>query len=306
MDALRAVLGEPEAGARLAAVEGVGPTIAQSILDWFARAVARRRSSTGGARPACGWRDEARRGPGAHARGTHGRGHGRARAVQPRRGQGGDPVPRWQVGRERLEEDRLRRGRGERRVEGDQGARARAADPRRGRVRGAARGRAGGRGVRSTTPPTRPVRQAQGEPADEDEGAGVSTASGHRRRDRSQVADAGALTAEAYLADRLVDADEDYTSELRDAERRAVEATLLVATVEASDGAPVVVGTHHARPVRHVVRRGRRAGRARGCGCWRSPPRRAAGGSPRRSCVRRCGSASWPARGGSCSRRSTR
>jgi DNA ligase (NAD+) len=36
MDALRAVLAEPEAGARLAAVEGVGPTIAQSILDWFA------------------------------------------------------------------------------------------------------------------------------------------------------------------------------------------------------------------------------------------------------------------------------
>ncbi|ROS27723.1 GNAT family N-acetyltransferase [Cellulomonas sp. PhB150] len=59
----------------------------------------------------------------------------------------------------------------------------------------------------------------------------------------TQVADAGALTAEAYLADRLVDADEDYTSELRDAERRAAEATLLVATVEATDGSPVVVGT---------------------------------------------------------------
>jgi DNA ligase (NAD+) len=36
MDALRAVLAEADAGARLAAVEGVGPTIAQSILDWFA------------------------------------------------------------------------------------------------------------------------------------------------------------------------------------------------------------------------------------------------------------------------------
>ena len=58
-----------------------------------------------------------------------------------------------------------------------------------------------------------------------------------------QVADAGALTAEAYLADRLVAADEDYTTELRDAERRAREATLLVATVDGSDGAPVVVGT---------------------------------------------------------------
>jgi len=59
----------------------------------------------------------------------------------------------------------------------------------------------------------------------------------------AQIADAGALTAEAYLADELVDPDEGYTSELRDAERRAAEATLLVATVEASDGTPVVVGT---------------------------------------------------------------
>jgi N-acetylglutamate synthase len=58
-----------------------------------------------------------------------------------------------------------------------------------------------------------------------------------------QVADAGALTAEAYLADRLVAADEDYTRELMDAERRAAEATLLVATVPGSDGEPVVVGT---------------------------------------------------------------
>ncbi|MDM7832390.1 GNAT family N-acetyltransferase [Cellulomonas edaphi] len=59
----------------------------------------------------------------------------------------------------------------------------------------------------------------------------------------SQVADAGALTAEAYLADRLVAPDEDYALELRDAQRRAVEATLLVATVEGTDGASVVVGT---------------------------------------------------------------
>jgi DNA ligase (NAD+) len=36
MDALRAALDQEDAGARLAAVEGVGPTIAQSILDWFA------------------------------------------------------------------------------------------------------------------------------------------------------------------------------------------------------------------------------------------------------------------------------
>ncbi|GEK22745.1 GNAT family N-acetyltransferase [Cellulomonas xylanilytica] len=67
----------------------------------------------------------------------------------------------------------------------------------------------------------------------------------------AQVADAGALTAEAYLADRLVDADEAYAEELRDAERRAREATLLVALVPPGEGDgandrdddPVVVGT---------------------------------------------------------------
>lgn len=58
-----------------------------------------------------------------------------------------------------------------------------------------------------------------------------------------QVADAGALTAEAYLADRLVDADDDYERELRDAQRRSREATLLVATLDAGDGRDVVVGT---------------------------------------------------------------
>jgi N-acetylglutamate synthase len=59
----------------------------------------------------------------------------------------------------------------------------------------------------------------------------------------SQVADAGALTAEAYLADRLVAEDDDYERELRDARRRSQEATLLVATLEAGDGRDVVVGT---------------------------------------------------------------
>ena len=51
-----------------------------------------------------------------------------------------------------------------------------------------------------------------------------------------QVADAGALTAEAYLADRLLDATDSYADELRDAERRAREATLLVATLPTDDG----------------------------------------------------------------------
>ncbi|WP_456788555.1 GNAT family N-acetyltransferase [Cellulomonas sp. P5_C5] len=52
----------------------------------------------------------------------------------------------------------------------------------------------------------------------------------------AQVADAGALTAEAYLADRLLDAGDAYADELRDAERRAREATLLVALVPPGEG----------------------------------------------------------------------
>ncbi|MBU4213093.1 MAG: GNAT family N-acetyltransferase [Actinobacteria bacterium] len=52
---------------------------------------------------------------------------------------------------------------------------------------------------------------------------------------------AGALTAEAYLADRLL-ADDGYETELRDARRRADEAVLLVATVPAGER-EAVVGT---------------------------------------------------------------
>jgi N-acetylglutamate synthase len=52
------------------------------------------------------------------------------------------------------------------------------------------------------------------------------------------LAAAGALTAEAYHADRLLDGDEDYEVELRDAERRSREAVLLVAST-----GDVVVGT---------------------------------------------------------------
>ncbi|MBO3103853.1 GNAT family N-acetyltransferase [Cellulomonas fengjieae] len=81
-------------------------------------------------------------------------------------------------------------------------------------------------------------------------GAVVRVASG------TQVADAGALTARAYLADRLVDGSHPYADELRDAQRRAREATLLVALLPraTSDDAsgssdavgadgPAVVGT---------------------------------------------------------------
>ncbi len=53
----------------------------------------------------------------------------------------------------------------------------------------------------------------------------------------------GALTAEAYLADGLLSDDDDYAAELRDAQRRADEAVLLVATTATPDGRQAVVGT---------------------------------------------------------------
>ncbi|MCG2799475.1 MAG: GNAT family N-acetyltransferase [Cellulomonas sp.] len=51
---------------------------------------------------------------------------------------------------------------------------------------------------------------------------------------------AGALTAEAYLADRLLTDDDGYEAELRDARRRAREAVLLVAVVPAGNSEAVV------------------------------------------------------------------
>ena len=137
----------------LAAVEGVGPTIAAAVRGVVRpargrRQVARRDRPASG--PAAGVRmaDERDESVAAHARGAHRRGHRRAGAAQPGRGQGGDPRARRQGVGQRLEEDRLRGGRRERGLEGDQGARARAADPRRGRVRAAARAGTGGRGRR--------------------------------------------------------------------------------------------------------------------------------------------------------------
>lgn len=60
-----------------------------------------------------------------------------------------------------------------------------------------------------------------------------------------EIPGAGALTAEAYLADRLLDEDDEYEAQLRDASRRAREAILLVATVPNEDAADShdVVGT---------------------------------------------------------------
>jgi ribosomal protein S18 acetylase RimI-like enzyme len=57
-----------------------------------------------------------------------------------------------------------------------------------------------------------------------------------------EITAAGALTAEAYHADRLIDDGDEYRDELLDAERRSREATLMVAVVP-GNGQDVVVGT---------------------------------------------------------------
>lgn len=66
-------------------------------------------------------------------------------------------------------------------------------------------------------------------------------------RGEREVTDVGALTAEAYHADGLLDEDDGYAAELADAARRAREATLLVAVVPRhATGTPdddVVVGS---------------------------------------------------------------
>ncbi len=59
----------------------------------------------------------------------------------------------------------------------------------------------------------------------------------------ADVASAGALTAEAYVADGLLTDEDDYAAELRDAASRAAEATLLVAVLPTPDGHDAVVGT---------------------------------------------------------------
>ena len=123
-----------------------------------------------------------------------------------------------------------------------------------------------------------------------------------------EIAGAGALTAEAYLADRLLDEDDEYEAQLRDA----------IAASPRGDAAG------RDRPVRGVRRQrdGRRDGDARPvrhratprspsrassrCGCSRSLRAPADAGSPRRSCGPRSGTRSRPVPGGWCCRRSTR
>lgn len=69
-----------------------------------------------------------------------------------------------------------------------------------------------------------------------------------RAESAEEIEAAGAITAEAYLADRLVTNDDAYLVELTDARRRATEAILLVALVPRDEGDPgaepdVVVGS---------------------------------------------------------------
>ncbi|MDM8085022.1 GNAT family N-acetyltransferase [Cellulomonas cellasea] len=61
----------------------------------------------------------------------------------------------------------------------------------------------------------------------------------------AEIAGAGEVTAAAYLSDGLLTAEHPYTRELRDAARRAAEATLLVALGPGGPGSaePSVVGT---------------------------------------------------------------
>ena len=125
----------------LAAVEGVGPVIAQALHDWLERpgepgprrAAARRGGELRGARGGGGPPDAGRR---------HGRGHRHPRGLQPRGGRGRHQAPGRQVARERVEEDDRGGGRGVTGcVEAGQGHRARRARPRRGRVRAPPRDR---------------------------------------------------------------------------------------------------------------------------------------------------------------------
>ncbi len=125
--------------AELAAAEGVGPTIAEAVIAWFEVpwhvAIVEKWERAGVTMADA--RDESVR---AHPRGADRGGDRVPRRLQPRLGQGGDPGPRREGCRLGVEEDRLRRGGGQRGLQGRQGRAARRTDPRRGRLQAAARG----------------------------------------------------------------------------------------------------------------------------------------------------------------------
>ncbi len=135
--------------AELAAAEGVGPTIAEAVIEWFKvdwhEAIVDK------------WADgrgddgrRARRVRRPHARGADGRGHRLAGRLLARLRQGGDRVARRQGRRLGVEEDRLRRGRRQRRHQGREGRAA-----RRTRARRAARSRSCSSTARAGSEPLR-------------------------------------------------------------------------------------------------------------------------------------------------------
>ncbi len=120
----------------LSAVEGVGPVIAEAVREWFDGEGSDWHLRIVEQWAADGVRMEDERDESIEQTlaGLTVVVTGSLEGYQPRRDQGGDPRPRGQGLRVGLEEDRLRRRRGERRHQGDQGARARAHRPRRGAV----------------------------------------------------------------------------------------------------------------------------------------------------------------------------
>jgi DNA ligase (NAD+) len=123
---------------QLADVEGVGPTIADAVLEWFDVDwhLRPRRQVASSRRP------HGRRARRVHApapRGTHGGGHRVVDRIQQGRVQGGHRRPGRQGIRLGQQEDQLRRGRRRSRLEVRQGPAARRAGAGRGRLPGAHR-----------------------------------------------------------------------------------------------------------------------------------------------------------------------
>ena len=137
-------------------IRHVGPTAARALAQEFASMAADPRRQRGGARRRRGRGSDDRRGRDRlvrgrlaprdrrrlggrrrvdgrrarrvdrpHARGPHDRGHRLPGALHPRLGEGGDHQPRRQGGGIGVQEDRLRRRRGQRRLQGRQGRAAR-------------------------------------------------------------------------------------------------------------------------------------------------------------------------------------
>ena len=140
----------------LAAIDGVGPVIGRSVLDWFDvdwhRSIVAAVARLGGAHVGGG----RRRGPPA-AGGPVGGGDRLARGLLPRRGDRGDPDARGPGRRLGVEEDRLRGRRRQPRLQARQGGDARRPGARRGGVPRAARRRTRCR------PGRRPQRRGTGD-----------------------------------------------------------------------------------------------------------------------------------------------